>query len=748
MFRYLSVLAFVFLQITKCVYGQYNKQDNFLKANSVWAFGYRSGYDFNQRLAFETEVKSVLASASVADTLGRLLFYIGSDTIYNANHLPMLNGTGILPNMPKKYGQHELGVLIVPMIDSTNKYFVFTKGVFDNANSQPPLSYSVVDMTLDNGLGAVDSARKNVPLDTLHVLQDPIIAVPGDNCDIWVVTHTDNYYRNPSDTPRFKTWHITAYGIEQQPVYSPVNPLIRDLLAQYHFSKPRIVGYGAGNMAVSPDRKKIAMTTRGDYFTGIIYGRFDPVYGIVDDFRTLKGTQEDGTRGVCFSPDASKLYFTSLSAIEQFDVSSNNEFIMNNKKRTIHVKVGEFAAWSKILFGMSALKLYNDTIYGLSNTNILPGDFANRSSWLYTQYHSKSLLRINRPNESGSASDFEDKALLLHQRSEAFQSLPNEVVYPVIFYTRVNHYDTMCLSQEGLFEPSFLKVAEGFNHYVWDNGEEGHERLIDKPGRYWVSYQTTHCDRYIDTFYVEALDLRFTLGKDTSLLFCPIETAPLTLSVSRRNARFLWQDGSTKSRYDIEKPGTYWLEVQQAGCRFSDTIKIDGIEFDYSLGDDLALCEDGQPIYILLAEGKDLPEGMLMLTSHSAAGQPMIARDTGTYWVRYYMPPCIFSDTIKIERVVCSCVAQLPNAFSPNNDGLNDVFQPLIRPDCRIKNYLLKVYNRYGQLIFQSTNPALGWTGNNGGGMAGIGTYFFELSFVGGTEEHPFYQKGEVILIR
>ncbi len=227
-----------------------------------------------------------------------------------------------------------------------------------------------------------------------------------------------------------------------------------------------------------------------------------------------------------------------------------------------------------------------------------------------------------------------------------------------------------------------------------------------------------------------------------------MESAPLTLSVSRPNAQFLWQDGSTKNRYVVEQEGTFWLEVSQAGCVFSDTIDVEAIPFDHKLGEDLVLCDNGLPIDITLATGEGLPEGMIMTTSDGVIGGPLIAKDTGTFWVKYFMPPCIFSDTIKIERVVCSCAAFVPNAFSPNGDGINDVFLPVIRPDCPVQNYLLKVYNRYGQLIFQSSDPGSGWTGMSRGTLQDVNTYFFELSFTGGSEEHPFYQKGEVILVR
>jgi gliding motility-associated-like protein len=85
----------------------------------------------------------------------------------------------------------------------------------------------------------------------------------------------------------------------------------------------------------------------------------------------------------------------------------------------------------------------------------------------------------------------------------------------------------------------------------------------------------------------------------------------------------------------------------------------------------------------------------------------------------------------------------IPNAFSPNDDGLNDVFQPSIKG---IVSSDFKVFNRWGELVFQSTDNRA-WDGTYGGKQAPEGIYMYMLSVVNNFGERQFF-KGTVALVR
>ncbi|WP_366885059.1 gliding motility-associated C-terminal domain-containing protein [uncultured Chitinophaga sp.] len=58
----------------------------------------------------------------------------------------------------------------------------------------------------------------------------------------------------------------------------------------------------------------------------------------------------------------------------------------------------------------------------------------------------------------------------------------------------------------------------------------------------------------------------------------------------------------------------------------------------------------------------------------------------------------------------------MPNAFSPNGDESNDVFRPKMYDD--VHNYQLRIYNRWGSLVFRANDPGNGWNGIFNGSAA------------------------------
>src|SRR5690606_31479243 len=120
-----------------------------------------------------------------------------------------------------------------------------------------------------------------------------MIAIPGDNCDIWLLTHTNFYPNNPTPDAQtfFKAWHITSDGIDPNPVISPYNG--------ERVPAPNAQAFGVGCMAVSPDRRRIALASGSGANSGILLCRFDPATGIVSDGIRITALS---AYGVCFSP--------------------------------------------------------------------------------------------------------------------------------------------------------------------------------------------------------------------------------------------------------------------------------------------------------------------------------------------------------------------------------------------------------------------------------------------------------------
>ena len=88
----------------------------------------------------------------------------------------------------------------------------------------------------------------------------------------------------------------------------------------------------------------------------------------------------------------------------------------------------------------------------------------------------------------------------------------------------------------------------------------------------------------------------------------------------------------------------------------------------------------------------------------------------------------------------------MPSAFTPNGDGINDYLYPLNA--YKAAGLEFRVYNRYGQLVFQTTDWTRRWDGTVGGARAPVGTYVWTLRYTNTETGAKVVQKGTSMLIR
>ncbi|MFZ4411625.1 MAG: gliding motility-associated C-terminal domain-containing protein [Bacteroidales bacterium] len=109
-----------------------------------------------------------------------------------------------------------------------------------------------------------------------------------------------------------------------------------------------------------------------------------------------------------------------------------------------------------------------------------------------------------------------------------------------------------------------------------------------------------------------------------------------------------------------------------------------------------------------------------------------------------------FGCTDSISKVIIfggSTDIWVPNSFTPNRDGLNDVFKG--ESATEVKDFNLYIYNRWGQLIYESRNINIGWDGMYQGNEAAQGVYTFVMTYQTGTNQHSLSRKtGQITLYR
>jgi gliding motility-associated-like protein len=100
------------------------------------------------------------------------------------------------------------------------------------------------------------------------------------------------------------------------------------------------------------------------------------------------------------------------------------------------------------------------------------------------------------------------------------------------------------------------------------------------------------------------------------------------------------------------------------------------------------------------------------------------------------------SNTVSVEKPLR---LYAPNAFSPDGDGINDVFE--IKGQ-GVEEMELEIYNRWGQMVYRSDNLALAWNGEYKGKEAPLGTYVYQVKAVNVSGDITIAKKGSVVLVR
>ena len=88
----------------------------------------------------------------------------------------------------------------------------------------------------------------------------------------------------------------------------------------------------------------------------------------------------------------------------------------------------------------------------------------------------------------------------------------------------------------------------------------------------------------------------------------------------------------------------------------------------------------------------------------------------------------------------------VPNAFSPNNDALNDEFRMVNAYGIDLKKFV--VMNRWGNVVFESTNPQIGWNGRHDGELCEVGNYYYLIQYVCPETKKEYLLKGDLMLMR
>jgi gliding motility-associated-like protein len=120
--------------------------------------------------------------------------------------------------------------------------------------------------------------------------------------------------------------------------------------------------------------------------------------------------------------------------------------------------------------------------------------------------------------------------------------------------------------------------------------------------------------------------------------------------------------------------------------------------------------------------------------------------EAGTYSITAYNECSVDKKMFNVAIEECNCKMFVPGAFTPNGDGLNDSFKPIL--DCHSLQYTFSIYNRFGQVIFNSTDPSKGWNGFVNSIPAANGIYVWRVSYQDPNNKKSYQQAGTIVLLK
>lgn len=765
-----KVYPLLFLLLTLCSwsYAQYNAGQS-----KVWAFGSNAGINFGSGnpVAFYSAISPVNGGtlegcASVSDASGNLLFYCTGNRIWGRDGFVMPHGNNMLPAGINTDSSTQ-GVVITPVPGAANKYYIFS---LQQANAIPGagqcrLYYSVVDMTLHGSYGDVVTGQSGILLDSN--LNEAMTTVQGDYCDVWVLVHG---LRNHV----FKAWHVTNMGISA-PVLSNTG----------NFTGSN--AYISGQMKCAPNRRRLVVCTN-EYSTapmsmGAELCDFDPATGNVSNAIVVDTSATHyGIYSAAFSGDNTKLYLhtrsytSSSNSILQYDLSLPAATIIGSRyvvRLKLHLSDMKLGADSKIYLASDDSSRALDCIAKPGFTG---------AACMYTQ--SAVVLQAGTAALAGLPNDFatvnptdtlhviKDTVICPAAGSQFVMNAPpnyntfhwsNGSTADTALFTGPGKYwlvsNTFCDVRVDTFNVTYSKVdtlrnkvvanicapnnttlvgPPGYSSYLWYNGSPTSTQVVNTPGTYWLS-SVKYCSIRLDTFVMQnTVNLSFTLGNDTTI--CD----PVILSVSLPDVNYRWQDGNRNAQYVADHSGTYFVTVSDKGCSYTDTIHIAYNNIDQDMHD-VTVCKD-KPIDLDLKA--NVPKGATAVWNDGSMDAKLHVEQEGKYWVTVSSGACVKSDTVNVSTGLCDCIVLMPDAFTPNADGKNDVFRGIIPPACSFYDYSLVVYNRWGHRVFQSKDPAEGWNGLYKGQQAFADVYMYILEYSAGIKGEKHVQKGDLTLIR
>lgn len=700
-------------------------QDLASQRNNIWYFGRKAGLNFNavpnQPIPSVLNNSAMMADegcSSVTDTDGNLLFYSNGITVYNRNHQVMQNGDGLAGNISTVQSS-----LIVPWPGSDSLYYIFTADAIEN-NYANGYCYSIIDIEADNGNGQVIS--KNIPL--WGPGTERMTAVRhADGLAVWLITNDNN-------SNIFRSWLITCSGLQSNAVTS-----IAGVVLDQHFT------VNTGMMKVSPDGKQLCQTHFPIFSeTGIIPNfiqlfDFDNATGIISNGRSI-GFPDAQYLTCEYSPDSKLLYLCRpyQKAIDQLEVTLPSLAAITASR----------VSFSTGTAGFIGIQLAPDEKIYLSQASFFLG-------------------AINQPNVKGTGCNLQVNQIGLLP-GYGYLGLPAYINDLTSSSPNNGFSYTILDSCSGKVQFNGATTMSGTLQWQWDFGDGSFSNLqnplhtfIPSNQVYTVKIKITSslfCGRIQTSKTLKPKGLVSEAGFDM-VNVCDsgyVRFVNKTSYLQDFTGQFTWEFGDGNTSTDINpvhvynQPGIYTVKLKlntsTACLNDSATRVLDLAGFIIQAPPDQTILV-GETVSLYVSGG-----GVsFQWTPSTGLSNPSIKTpqamplDDITYKVvAIDRDGCKSEDSVFVKVLPLDDI-YVPNAFTPNNDGRNDVIRPWYSAKFLLTEF--SIYNRWGQQVFTTRQRGAGWDGRINGVIQLTAVYVWLVRATDSNGKH-YERKGSFTLIR
>ncbi|WP_229209364.1 PKD domain-containing protein [Dyadobacter sediminis] len=761
-----------------------------------WFFGGNAGLDFSNSPPTpitDGKLNTPEGTSAIANSKGQLLFYSDGITVWNKNGdvMPCFSPGNCAPL--KGSPNSTQSVLIVPQPTCKGCEYLFNVFTTSDINGEKLLTVSVVDMRRNNGLGAIIEQNTTLQQPTT----ERIVSARNDrDSTYWVISH--DYGTN-----KFRIFHATTGGLVETSAPE---------LGMPHDTPTEAEGYMKFSSPDSTTgQRRLAVIVPGPPQNYVELFSFNDSTGVLTYDKTIDlGPAPPTAYGIEFSPSGEKMYISfkggngASSYLKQFDLTLPDSLLEEtaitiDSSATRNFGALQFAPDGKIYMAIEGSEYL--AVIGEPEGNSLTGvDYERDGVNL-----GGKVSKLGLPNmvqdftQESSGPGFEADGFCTNEPT-TFQASPIcdpiEDSYQWDFLGNGN-FTAPSKEQKATYtysEPGTYMVALRASNKCKDTTIVQEVTIYETPpqinlgadkdtcGNFvpldmnvqaevyaWIhrgrvvgrqkTYNAVATGRYIavafngpegECFSADTIEITlrkppaFSIGPDTTLC----RDSSILLSVqSERWIEFNWSTGEQTRGITVGQPGSYFVIVKDRNdCFNSDTIQVGELPSPIiNLAPEYAICiPDGQSV-VLDANG----QGPLSYNwPHSGdTTRTVLVNQEGTYTVEATNKEgCVAQQTTNvIDR--CEPRFFIPDAFTPDGEGHNEILEIF---GAYYTNFSIRIYNRWGEVIYATNNIEDRWDGTYKGVKVQPGSYPYVLSYESQyyPERAPYVKRGSVMIIR